>query len=920
MTSSAAVRHTMGLLLFVFFTIAGNGQDATIKGKISGDGNALAGATITAGAKNVLADANGSFSLTLKAGAHSIHVSYVGYKSMIKKISLKSGESVMLDFFLERSESQNLNEVVVLGSRSRFPRTNTSTPVPVDVFSAAELTATGQVEPTQMLNLVAPSFNSSRQTISDGTDHIDPATIRGLGPDQVLVLMNSKRRHNSALININGTVGRGSVGTDLNSLPVSAIDRIEVLRDGASSQYGSDAIAGVVNVVLKRSKGTTITSQIGQQYKGDGKIAQLGIYHGFNIKKGYLGIAADLRYRGATNRAGYYTGPVYVNWNVGRNSGESDADYIARRTALYNRDQDSVSKYGFDRNNNMAIGNSLVRNAGLMVNGGFNFDKQTEFYYSAGISYRKGEAAGFYRYPFQKSQVISELYPNGFLPQILSEIWDKSVMAGIRFNTHQWAWDVSNTFGGNSFRFDVANSNNATQYALKASAPTQFYSGTLGFNQNTFNVDVSRDLGAAMGMERVNLGLGAEWRADFYKIAAGEEASWKNYDPASGKAGGAQVFPGYQPANEVNASRNVLGAYVDLESDITHRWLADIAARIEHYSDYGTNIAAKLAMRYKLSDLVSLRGAISNGFRAPSIHQRYFSAVSTLFVNVGGTLTPRQVGTFRNNSDVAQAFGIPPLDAETSVNGSLGITLRPANNFSVTLDAYYIRIDNRIVYTSQFNRSSPVVNAILTPYPDVNAAQFFTNAVNTETKGIDVVVSYRPRMSRGTLDLTLAGNFNRTFVVGTIRGTDKIPADQFGNVLFSRLEKSRLEESQPRSKVSASANYKLGKFGSMIRFTRYGEVYTRDASDPTLDETFNARIVSDLNISYKIAKILTATIGANNILDVYPDKMKVVNVPVPGSVGPFLDNSSFGRFVYSRNATQFGFNGGYYYLNLTLNF
>ncbi len=494
-------------------------------------------------------------------------------------------------------------------------------------------------------------------------------------------------------------------------------------------------------------------------------------------------------------------------------------------------------------------------------------------------------------------------------------------MAGIKFNTHDWAWDISNTFGGNSFRFNVANSNNATQYALMASAPVRFYSGKLGFNQNTFNADVTKDLGAVMGMERANLGLGAEWRTDLYKITAGEEASWKNYDPASGKAGGAQVFPGYQPANEVNATRTVLGAYADFEADITRQWLTDIAARVENYSDYGTNIAAKLAMRYKLSDVVTLRGAISNGFRAPSIHQRYFSAVSTLFVNVGGTLTPRQVGTFRNNSDIAQAFGIPSLDAEKSINGSLGITLKPSNNFSVTIDGYYIRIDNRIVYTSQFNRSNPVVNAILAPYPDVNAAQFFTNAVNTETRGIDAVLSYRPRMRKGSsLDLSLAGNFNRTFVVGPIKGTDKIPADQFGNVLFSRQEKSRLEESQPRSKVSFSANYKVDRFGAMLRFTRYGEVYTRDASDPALDESFGAKIVSDLSLSYKVAKKLTATLGANNLFDVYPDKLKVVNVPVPGSVGPFLDNSSFGRFVYSRNATQFGFNGGYYYLNLTLNF
>lgn len=900
----------------VFSTV--NAQ-SVLKGKVSDVQNgALQGVTVKiSGIRSVLTDGNGLYSAKLSNGKYTVTYSYIGYSPLIKQVTIE-GSDVVLDVNLDVTAYQL--GAVVLGSRSRYARTNTSTPVPVDVFTSAELTSTGQVEPTQMLNLVAPSFNSSRQTVSDGTDHIDPATLRGLGPDQVLVLMNNKRRHNSALLNINGTIGRGSVGTDLNSIPVSSIDRIEVLRDGASSQYGSDAIAGVVNVVLKHSKGTSITSQFGQQYKGDGKIAQFGIYHGFNIKNGYLGIAADIRYRGSTNRAGDYAGPVYVNWNVGRSSGESDADYITRRTSLFNRDRDSASKYNFNRKNNMLIGNSLVRNVGAMINGGFNFNKQTEFYYSAGTSYRNGEAAGFYRYPFQRTQVIPELFPNGFLPQILSQIWDKSAMAGIKFNTNNWSWDISNTFGGNSFRFDVANSNNATQFALKGSAPTKFYAGKLSFNQNTFNVDLSRDFGAAGGLERLNLGLGAEYRTDFYKISEGEEASYKNYDPSSGKAGGAQVFPGFQPVNAVNESRNVLAGYVDIESDITKNFLANIAARVEKYSDFGSNLAAKLAMRYKVSKAFSIRAAISNGFRAPSIHQRYFSAVSTLFVPVNGTLTPRQVGTFRNNSVVAQAFGIPSLEAEKSNNASLGITVKPAGTFSLTVDGYYVKINNRIVYTSTFNRGSPTIDAILAPYPDVNAAQFFSNAVNTETRGIDAVLSYKPKISKATLDFSLAGNYNRTFVVGAIKGTDKIPADQFGNVLFNRQEKARLEESQPRSKVSISANYKGNKFGSVIRLTRYGQVFTKDPAITALDESFNAKTVSDLSISYKIVKSLTIIIGANNVFDVYPDKIKVANVPVPGSVGPFLDNSSFGRFVYSRNATQFGFNGGYYYVNLNLNF
>jgi iron complex outermembrane receptor protein len=904
--------------LFLPIIITTSAQNGTVTGRVTGEGAGLPNASVTVGVRGLSTDANGSFNLSLKPGSYAITASHVGYKRMTQSISIKANETVAINFNLERGESQN-EIVVVLGSRSRNPRSNTLTPVPVDAFTAADLAATGQVEPTQMISLVAPSFNSARQTVSDGTDHIDPATLRGLGPDQVLVLLNGKRRHNTALLNVNGTVGRGSVGTDLNSLPTSAIDHVEVLRDGASSQYGSDAIAGVVNVVMRRSKGTTINAQIGQQYQGDGDVAQLGIYHGSSFQKGFLSVAIDLRYRGATNRAGDYTGPVFVNWNVNRNNGETDADYIARRTTLYNRDQDSIKKYNFNLSNNMAIGNSEVRNVTGMINGGYNLSKQTELYYSAGIGYRNGNAAGFYRYPFQTTQVIAELYPLGFLPEIHSAIWDKSISAGIKFEMNGWDWDVSNTFGGNSFEFTVKNSDNATQYSLKAAAPAEFNSGKLGFNQNTFNVDVTKDLREAMGFERFNAAFGAEWRTDFYKIVAGEEASWKNYDPNSGKIGGAQVFPGFQPSNVVNENRTVVGAYTDFEADVTNRFFANIAARFENYSDFGSSIAGKLAMRYKVSNTLSIRGAFSNGFRAPSLHQRYFSAVSTLFVNVGGVLTPRQVGTFRNESDVARAFGIPSLDAERSVNGSFGVTFKPISALSLTLDGYFIRITDRIVYTGQFSRSNPVVDAILTPYPDVNAAQFFTNAVNTETKGIDAVLSHHSVVGRGDLNLTLAGNFNRTFVVGTIKGTDKIPADQFGNVLFSRQEKSRLEESQPRSKVSIAGNYKIRDLGFMLRITRFGKVFTKDVINPALDESFDPKITTDASASYRIAKKLTATIGANNLFDIYPDRQKVINYPVPGSVGPFLDNSSFGRFIYSRNATQFGFNGGYYYLNLTLN-
>jgi iron complex outermembrane receptor protein len=300
-------------------------------------------------------------------------------------------------------------------------------------------------------------------------------------------LLNGKRRHNQALVNVNGTVGRGSVGTDLNTIPTAAIERVEVLREGAASQYGSDAIAGVINVVLKKDTGTTANVHLGQFYEGDGSNVQVGAYHGFRVGNlGVIGAALDVRFREGTNRAGTYQGPVYVNWNVARRTDESDADWFARRQNLANQDEALIAERNFSRENNMQIGNSAVNNFGGMLNGELQITPKTEVYFSGIMNHRKGQAAGFYRYPFQTSQVNADIYPNGFLPQIHSTIWDGSFLAGIGGEIGRgWRWDLSNVFGRNSFRFDVKNSNNASQFAQGTNAQTDFYAGTIIFAQNT---------------------------------------------------------------------------------------------------------------------------------------------------------------------------------------------------------------------------------------------------------------------------------------------------------------------------------------------------------------------------------------------------------------------------------------------------
>ena len=652
----------LSFTLLAFFVCLHLNAQRKISGKINdATGEPLIGASVLVKGTSVGAttDANGQYTLTVPANATTLQVSYVGYNS--REIAI--GDATNLDVALD--EGTSLASVVVIGSRSTAARTKTETAVPIDVLTSKELQATGQTEPTQMLHFIVPSFNSGRQTVADGTDHIDPSTLRGLGPDQVLTLLNGKRRHNQALININGTIGRGSVGTDMNAIPAAAIERLEVLRDGASSQYGSDAIAGVINVVMKNAPGTSVTGHVGSynteyEYKygstdkrkmTDGEMLQLSAYHGMAIGKGKLGISLEYRDRKASNRTGDFLGTVY--------SGTRAVD-----------DSIIASKGGFDRTFNMQVGNASSRNILGFLNFNMPVGERAEFYLTAGGASRKGAGKGFYRYPKQTTQVIPELYPNGFLPQIHSTIADYSALVGIKGSTAgEWRWDLSNVFGSNRFGFNIKNSNNASQFALKAAAPTEFDAGTMQFTQNTTNLDISKAL-KTTAVKSLNLAFGTEFRIDNFKIEAGEEASWKNYDLNAKplRVGGSQVFPGFQPSNAINKSRTVLAAYVDVESDITDKFLVDVAARVENYSDFGANAAAKLAARYKFADEFVVRGAISNGFRAPSVHQRYFSNTSTQFVVANGVTTPNNVGTYRNDSEIAKALGIPTLKAEKSVS------------------------------------------------------------------------------------------------------------------------------------------------------------------------------------------------------------------------------------------------------------
>ena len=855
----------------------------------------LAGVIVTVpGTKlKTVTDDEGHYELTVPPGTVKVHFDFAGFTPEDRTVAVVVGATAKLDVPL--ATLPMLNEtIVVVGSRT--PRTNADTTVPVDVVTSEEIARSGRTETGRILHTLAPSFISTPQTVADGSDHVDPASLRGLGPDQVLILVNGKRRHRSALMHINGTFGRGTVGTDLNAIPSGSIKRIEILRDGAASQYGSDAIAGVINIVTKDVTDLVdLSAETGITGTRDGAQFKTSANYGFKIgEKGFLNITGEFLQRQATNRAGTYTGTVYSEDRA------MDDQILAEKR---------LTRDDF----RMKIGESSVT-AGM---GEFNLmlpvGDISQFYAFGDVSHRRGSAAGFYRFPKQVSQNVADFYPDGFLPEIHPTIDDSAITVGVR-RKGDWVVDASLTHGQSGFRFDIENSVNAS---LGTSSPTTFDAGALASSENVANLDLLHKLDVKE-LKSVSLVLGSELRIENYQIHAGDEASYalgtETFgNPPQPKLPGAQVFPGYQPSNEVDRTRDSIGVYAGLETELNKAIAVDLGGRFENYSDFGRSYIGKVATRAKLGGGFSLRGAASTGFRAPSLQQLWFSNVSTLFLpDTTGTLQPQQVLTSNNESPVTKAFGIPKLKEERSLNLSGGMSFRPKDNFLVTVDGYFIRLKDRIVLTSQFTNANPVVADILQPFPGVSQAQFFANAVDTDTRGLDLVIDYSHELGDGTLSLTASANFTTTRVMHvniprSLESRFGANPDQLKTFFFGRLATNRLEDSVPHQKGTAGLRYALKGLSALVRANYYGRVRYR-ADDPAADEVFGAKVLFDLDIGYQVTKNVLFSVGADNLLNTFPDKVqKDVN-------------SSFGRFVYSRNVSQFGENGGFYYgrMELTL--
>ena len=894
------------------------------------------------------------------------------------------------------AEADPNNVVIVTGTR-RTGRTIADSTVPIDVIGGDDLAKTGLTETNKILNQLVPSFNFPQPSIADGTDVLRPATLRGLSPDQTLVLVNGKRRHVSALLNINGTVGRGSSAVDLNLIPTLAIERIEVLRDGAASQYGSDAIAGVINVQLKKANNggravatygkyvTTldgvddidglVTNGAGQPVldpsyplifqanrsgslkERDGAQTTFGANIGLPLGTGYANFTAEYRDRNQTNRSGFDLRPQYN-----------------RPGALYD-----ARELTFDRRS-FLFGDAKTEDFNLFVNAGMPIET-LELYMFGSYGRRDGLSAANYRTAgnsatngFTANRDYSVLLPgetptaanfvaltpDGFLPLIDTKTKDLAAAIGVTGDVAGWNSDLSVSYGHNQVDFWTRNSLNTS---FGTASNTDLYAGRHTYGQLTANLDVQREF--AVGFAKpLSLALGLEYRREGYELDAGEPQSYAVgplfrasiqttaancatqqgvYTAATGVCSfpgraapaGAQGFGGLSASSATDVDRHNWAAYAEIDADPLPGLTVQAAGRYEHYSDFGGTANGKLAARYEIIPELAVRGSISTGFRAPSLQQQYFANTATNFVSG----IPVDISTVAVASPVAVALGAEPLEPEKSVNISIGATAHPLRGLNITVDAYKISIDNRIVLTENLTASRDALGqpsgsdpgrtiaAILNAngFQSVGAARFFINGIDTTTKGIDVIGTYRWRAGDlGTWNLTAAYNHNKTKIDRRLQPlSTPIP----GLVLLGRVEGLRFTDGQPQSKVVLSADGEIGNFGLTARTTRYGKVLALEGTAPFApnqadltalgpdDQKLSAKWITDLELRYRPVQMFELALGANNLFDVYPDVRPFGPRPTTGNYP-----QNFQYIPYAASASPFGFNGRFLYGRVSVDF
>jgi iron complex outermembrane receptor protein len=827
-------------------------------------------------------------------------------------------------------------------------RTVTESPVPIDVITNNDINQGGYTETSQAIQALVPSFNFPRPSLTDGTDHIRPATLRGLAPDQTLVLINGKRRHTSSLVNLNGSIGRGSVSTDFNAIPTSSIGSIEVLRDGASAQYGSDAIAGVINVILRKDIGWGSTMSYGATQRGDGRDLKVDAFAGSKLgEKGSLFLTAYLRNHSPTNRIQPDTRQQFFGTNPTTGAATTISGNYGSGTGLSPSNGTLSAKEATVNRLNHRFGDPRSKEQGAWFNGELPLANGVEFYFFGGASIKHSEGAGFFRRSGD-DRTVRAIWPNGFLPVIQAKVVDYSFGSGLKGRAGDWNWDLSTVYGSNTLNYVTAQSENATLGTLNK---TSFNDGKLTFNQWTNNLELTNEFNTAL-KSPLKVALGAELRWEQYEVAAGEPDSYRDGGirvldgPSAGilAAVGAQVFGGFKPADAGSHARDAKSVYVDFEQNLTEQWLISAAGRFESYSDFGTNSTGKVASRFEFTKMFAVRGSLSTGFRAPHLAQQWFSSTATN--NIGGVLL--EVSTFPVSLPIAKALGASDLKPEKSTNESIGFTVDPLPNFSATVDFYRVNIKDRIVLSS--NYTGAAVTNFLTSQglPAVGGGRYFTNAVNTKTEGMDITLRYKLNLKEaGKLTLTSSANFGSTKVTKFKPTPPQLAALGITTPLFDLTEKVRMEKGQPKNVLNFIANYEIKKFSFQLREVRYGEVsavalgnngginqanqdallggYKVQLVDPVAGsaagnkqviQTFDAKWITDFDVTYRLSKQFTISVGANNLFNIYPAeniRSKVVNgVAYTGS-----DN--VGIFPYS-GISPFGFNGTYYYTKIAYKF
>ena len=754
-----------------------------------------------------------------------------------------------------------LQSVVVTGTFAKNRRTIDSES-PIDILTSRDLQSTGSGELATVLSRLLPSLNFARATGADASDAVRPAQLRGLSPDQTLVLVNGKRRYTSAVVNVNGSLGRGSAPVDLNAIPLAAIDHVEVLRDGAAAQYGSDAIAGVINIILKKgAAGGDIEVGYGQTQERDGKQKSIKGSAGFALgDDGWVRISAEVADRGPTNRAGRdFSNPL-------------------------------EPRYG---QVNLRYGDAESKPATVFINSEYHLSDNLNWYAFGGYGQRDTSAGATWRAGLVKDKngqyvTRSSIFPEGFLPIQNSTLTDQSLVTGLRGEAAGWRWDASLNYGSNKFKLDL---DNTVNFDLAAASPTHFDVGSLKNEQTVLNLDAAREFPVAYFTGPLTVAVGAEARHEKYTIGAGDAASYTG--------GGSQGFAGFRPENAGSHSRHNESIYVNLEAEATKNLSGSVALRHERYSDFGSTTSAKGSARYAFTDALSLRGTVSSGFRAPSLAQQYYTITTTNFQVIKETNTAIETGTFAVNTPQARALGAQDLKPEKARNYSLGLQFQPSRNFTTTVDAYRIDIDDRILFSANLKLSDTLKNILAAQGTPVGSGRYFTNAVDTRTQGVDIVSTYRIDLQeKDRLDLTVAYNHNKS----TVQKIADNPAILTANdlKLIDRQSIDRITVASPKDKFSLAADYGFGIWNVHGLVTRYGS-FTVPQNDAKLDQTYDPQWVLDVSGSVKLSKNWRLVAGIDNVTNRYPAQVT--------SAGN-LNNG--GTQPYSNFAPN-GFNGRYYY-------